>query len=43
MSKLRLGETMEISQRIKNLEDTEVVKSVPGTASISDVKVLITG
>lgn len=38
MGKLHLGEITEISQRIKNLEDTKVIKLAQPTEGIPDIE-----
>lgn len=40
MGKLRLGEITELAQRVKNIEDTEVLKSFDGVSEDSDVIVI---
>lgn len=40
MGKLRLGEITELSQRVKALEETEVLKTVEGTTEDSDVVIV---
>jgi hypothetical protein len=39
MSKLHLGEMTEMAQRVKTLEDTEVLKSFDGICEDSDIEI----
>ena len=40
MSKLHLGEMTEMAQRVKTLEDTEVLKAFDGTSEDSDIMIV---
>ena len=40
MSKLHLGEMTELAQRVKTIEDTEVLKSFDGTSEDSDIMIV---
>lgn len=40
MSKLHLGEITELAQRVRTIEDTEVLKSFDGNAEDSDVMIV---
>ena len=40
MSKLHLGEMTEMAQRVKNIEDTEVLKAFDGTSEDSDIEIV---
>ena len=40
MGKLQLGSTVELSQRIKAIEDTEVVKTLDTSNNDSDVQIV---
>ena len=40
MSKLHLGEMTEMAQRVKTIEDTEVLKAFDGTSEDSDIMIV---
>jgi ATP-dependent protease HslVU (ClpYQ) peptidase subunit len=40
MSKLHLGEVTEMAQRVKTLEETEVLKAFAGTSEDSDIMIV---
>lgn len=40
MSKLHLGEMTELAQRVKTIEDTEVLKAFDGTNEDSDIMIV---
>jgi hypothetical protein len=40
MSKLYLGEMTELAQRVKNIEETEVLKAYDGICEDSDIMIV---